>query len=536
MMVKITIDGEEIEVEEGKTILQAALTVGREVPHYCYHPGLSIAGNCRMCLVEVEKMPKLAIGCYTPVADGMVVHTENERVKQAREAVMEFLLINHPLDCPICDQAGECHLQDYAVEYGTGDSRYVEPKLSLAKAVDIGPHVLLDQERCIQCSRCTRFCDEITKTGELAFFQRGNKTQIGLYPGKQLDNPYSGNVADICPVGALTLKEFRFQTRVWYLKNTPTICAGCARGCNIVLGTGTQNVQFTSPGQFDDRIKRIVPRANEAVNGHWICDEGRLSFQRLYVTERAKTAQSPAGSDVEWEPALEQAAERLRAAAASGRAAAILSPRLTVENLFAWRELLAGLGKLRTAVRRIERGRDDEILIRADKGADSQGARWLFGEATGEQAVLEAIARGEVDTLLLVGDPLDPDDTPVLDDATRGKLTDLIHVGPFRSAAAAQATSLLPCASWSEEDGHLVNFQGRVQRVSRARRPRGEGRPGWRVAAELAQAAGLTWPAWTSHADVFRAAAKAVSQLDGIDPEDVGLLGVMGKIDEAAAV
>jgi NADH-quinone oxidoreductase subunit G len=533
-MVKIKLDGETVEVEPGRTILQAALAVGREIPHYCYHPGLSIAGNCRMCLVEVEKMPKLAIACYTPVADGMVVNTRNERVRKAQAGVMEFLLINHPLDCPICDQAGECRLQDYAVEHGTGRSRYVEPKLSLAKAVDIGPHVMLDQERCIQCSRCTRFCDEVTGTGELAFFQRGSRTVIGLYPGRRLDNPYSGNTVDLCPVGALTLKEFRFRTRVWYLRNTPSVCAACSRGCNVVVATGTQNVQFTTRGQFDDRIQRIVPRVNDEVNGHWICDEGRLSFGGLHATERVMRAQAPAGTELPWDEAVSRAAGRLRAAAAAGRAAATLSPRLSAESLFAWRELLRALGQVPTAVRRIERGEDDRLLIRADKGANSLGASWILGAGTTEASVVERARRGELDALLVVGDPLDPGEVPSLDPETRAGLPELVYVGPFLAGAATGASVLLPCAAWSEEDGHLVNFQGRIQRVRRCHLPRGEGRPGWRVASDLAEAAGIDWPRWASFEDVFRAMARSVPPFAGLGPEDAGLLGVMGRVDAGA--
>ncbi|HXV77214.1 MAG TPA: 2Fe-2S iron-sulfur cluster-binding protein, partial [Candidatus Polarisedimenticolaceae bacterium] len=306
-MPKFTLDGTEIEVAPGTTILQAALARGQEIPHFCYHPGLSIAGNCRICLVEVEKAPKLAIGCMTQALDGMVVHTDSDRVREAQNAVMEFLLINHPLDCPICDQAGECKLQDQAVEYGPGRSRYTEPKLALAKAVDIGRHVMLDQERCIQCSRCTRFCDEVTGTGELAFFQRGDRSQIGIYPGKRLDNPYSGNVVDICPVGALTLKEFRFATRVWYLKNTPSICVGCARGCNVMIATGRQRELMTTIGQQDERIKRLVPRVNIEVNGHWICDEGRLSYRRLEAAPLLAQAAAPAGTRTEYHAAVARA-------------------------------------------------------------------------------------------------------------------------------------------------------------------------------------------------------------------------------------
>jgi len=269
-MPKLTIDGREIEVEAGKSVLDAALEHGIHIPHYCYHPGLSIAGNCRMCLVEVEKAPKLLISCATPVADGMVVHTANEKVKTAQKAVMEFLLLNHPLDCPICDQAGECRLQEYSKEYGKGVSRLEDPKVLQNKAVDIGPHVMLDQERCIHCSRCTRFCREVTGTSELSFFKRGNKNVIGVQTGAPLDNAYSGNVVDLCPVGALTLKEFRFQTRVWFLHETPSICAGCSRGCNVDVAVGKQQEMMTVRGQFDDRIKRVTPRTNEQVNTYWI--------------------------------------------------------------------------------------------------------------------------------------------------------------------------------------------------------------------------------------------------------------------------
>ena len=515
-MPKVVIDGREMDVAPGTTILQAALARGNEIPHYCYHPGLSIAGNCRMCLVEVEKQPKLVIGCYTPVAEGMVVHTASAKVQTARAAMMEFFLINHPLDCPICDQAGECRLQEYAVEYGDGKSRYTEPKLALAKAVDIGPHVLLDQERCIQCSRCIRFCDEVTRTGELGFFQRGERTQIGIFPGKRLDNAYSGNVVDICPVGALTLKEFRFKTRVWYLKNTPTICAGCARGCNVVVGVGQQQTMMTTRGQQDDRVKRIVPRVNEEVNGHWICDEGRMSYRREQEAVRLTDARV-GGDGVPYDDAVAAAATRLHAAASQGRLGAIVSPRLTCEDLFAWKAVLASLGGASFAVRKIVRGEDDALLIRADKGANSRGAEWVLG-AAGREAEIA----GKVSTVLVAGDTLDPADTATL--ARAG--VEVIFVGPFVSGAAENAAVAIPSASWSEADGTYVNFQGRVQRVRRCHLPLGEARPGWRVAADLAQAAGVRAPSWTSAEEVLADLAAAVPAFAGLDPESVGLLGV----------
>jgi NADH-quinone oxidoreductase subunit G len=525
-MPKLILDGEEIEVAQGTTVLAAALAHGRAIPHYCWHPKLSISGNCRMCLVEVEKSPKLVIACAAQVADGMVVRTETDRVKKARAAMMEFFLINHPLDCPICDQAGECRLQEYAVEHGTGRSRFVEDKIVLNKDVDIGPHVLLDQERCIHCSRCIRFCDEVSKTSELAFFQRGEKTVIGIYPGKRLDNAYSGNVVDLCPVGALTLKEFRFETRVWYLKNTPSVCAACARGCNVLVAVGQQQVLMTTAGQTDDRIKRIVPRPNEDVNSHWICDEGRLSYRRFSAAARLAAAEVPAGNPAEWDGAVAQAAALLRDAGQKKKLAAILSPRLTSEDVFAWRRLVESLGGGRLGVRRIVRGEDDALLVRADKGANAKGAAWILGEAATEAEVFAAAARGELSTLLVVGDPLDPADTAALEPKIRSKIASVVFVGPFVSGAAEGADVRLPAAAWAEEDGTIVNFEGRVQRVRRCHPPRGEGRPGWRVACDLAAAAGAAMPEWTSADEVLAALASAVPEFQGLDAAAIGLLGV----------
>jgi len=255
-MPTLEIDGRSVEVEAGTTVIQAAERAGIEIPHYCWHPGLSVSGNCRMCLVEIEKAPKLQIACNTVAADGMVVCTTSERTKAAQRSVLEFLLINHPIDCPICDQAGECKLQEYYMDYDRQRSRFPLPaKVKKAKAVPIGPHVMLDRERCILCARCTRFLDEITHTSELGIHQRGDHSEIRLAPGKVLDNAYSANVVDICPVGALTNRDFRFRARVWYLERTPSVCAGCAMGCNIEVY------------QREGRIYRFQPRANARVNG-----------------------------------------------------------------------------------------------------------------------------------------------------------------------------------------------------------------------------------------------------------------------------
>src|SRR5881628_1907172 len=244
--VALVIDDRPVVVKKGTTVLQAAEKAGLLVPHYCYHPGLSIAGNCRMCLVEIEKMPKLQIACSTPVAQGMAVRTGNDRVRVARAGIQEYLLINHPLDCPICDQAGECRLQAYEAAYGQGYTRFSEEKVHFPKRYDIGGKVVFDAERCIRCTRCIRFCDEVSQSHELALFQRGDHAIIGTFPGRPLDNPYSGCTVDVCPVGALTWKPFRFKARVWFLKNVPSVCVGCARGCNVDAAT------------FRNRVHRMV--------------------------------------------------------------------------------------------------------------------------------------------------------------------------------------------------------------------------------------------------------------------------------------
>ena len=269
-MPKIIVDGKELIANEGETILQVCERNGIYIPRYCYHPALSIAGNCRVCLVEIEKMPKLQIACATIASDGMIIHTQSEKVRKARQDILEFLLINHPLDCPICDQVGECYLQDYYMEYGLRKSRFkLENKNLKQKRIDVGKYLILDNERCILCTRCVRFCDEITKTNELFVNSRGDQSFIDLKPGTTIDNNYSLNLSDICPVGAFTSKDFRFKERVYRLKSTPSICLSCATGCKI-------DVQYNN-----NIVYRILPRPNPTTNT-WICDRGRMSYKILY--------------------------------------------------------------------------------------------------------------------------------------------------------------------------------------------------------------------------------------------------------------
>src|SRR5262245_46197447 len=302
-MPKLTIDGREIEVSPGTNLIEAARLAGVEIPHYCYHPGLSVAGQCRLCMVDIEKAPRPTIACNTQAADGMVVLTQTDRVLETRKSIMEFHLINHPLDCPVCDQAGECYLQIYYMKHALYDPRMVDEKVHKPKAVPLGPHVILDAERCILCSRCVRFCDEITKTGELGIFNRGDHSEIGLFPGHTLENKYSGNVVDICPVGALTDRDFRFQVRVWYLDSAPSVCPGCARGCNIDV-----HVNRRRPHHADGRrVARLKPRFNAAVNRWWLCDAGRYGFH--FVDDRTRLARprrrvGAAAQDATWDEAL----------------------------------------------------------------------------------------------------------------------------------------------------------------------------------------------------------------------------------------
>ncbi len=298
-MPKLTIDGKEIEVAAGTTIIQAADQMGISIPRYCYHPALPVSGNCRICMVEVEKAPKLQIACYTPVADGMVVKTNSPKVLEVRKTVLEFLLVNHPVDCPVCDQAGECKLQDYYMEHGKYNSRLADVKVKKEKkAFSIGPNVMLDQERCILCTRCVRFTDTVTKTSELGVFNRGDHSQLDVYPGKQVDNNYAGNVVDICPVGALTDKDFRFKCRVWYLDHTKSVCPGCSMGCNINIDWDKNRPHQ----QKKDRVMRLKPRLNPDVNDHWMCDVGRYNYH--FIDENRLQTPQLKNDLISWDQAI----------------------------------------------------------------------------------------------------------------------------------------------------------------------------------------------------------------------------------------
>jgi NADH-quinone oxidoreductase subunit G len=522
-MAKITVDGIALEVPDGRTLLQALddaglLMNGVTVPHYCWHPKLSIDGSCRLCQVEIEGQPKLQIACNTPVADGMVIHTASSRVKRAREGVMELLLVNHPLDCPICDQAGECKLQDYAYEFGMVESRSREPRRALKKNVDLGPTVVFDQERCILCRRCVRFCDEVSKTSELRVLGRGDRSVIETLPGVPLDNDYSMNVADICPVGALTTKDFRFRIRVWFLDDVPGVCTGCANGCNVHLGVA------------NNRVYRYVPRRNDAVNDTWICDAGRMSYKRIGSPDRLKAplvrGELGVPELVGAQKAVELAAARLRRLIGShgaGVVAGVASAHASNEDLFVFKRLLGAIGTENSGVA-VPQGAADALLVKAEKAANAAGARALgFGDAA---SVAERIRGGGALGLIVLGhDLLDPRYLGGVEELAR--LDTLIVIDSHVSELQRVAHVLLPCRVAAEKWGTLTNAGGRVQRVRPAVEPAFEAFAEGELLTRLGAALGLAGfgAPYDPHA-VSRELAAALPAFAGVDLDSVGDAGL----------
>ena len=469
-------------------------------------------------------MPKLQIACNTRVLDGMVVRTATPRVSAARQAVLEFLLLNHPIDCPVCDQAGECKLQDYYMDYGRYHSRMpLGRKVHKGKVIDIGPHVMLDQERCILCTRCTRFLDEVTHTSELGVFERGDHCNIDLFPGQRLDNPYSANVVDVCPVGALTSREFRFQARVWYLERTESVCAACSRGCNVDV--------YERRGE----ILRYRPRYNPEVNKWWMCDAGRLSYATLQgerrltqVLVRAERGFDPVG----WPEGVATVVRRLQEIVRESGGAAVTgvaSAKATNEEIFLLQHLLrAGLGS--EAIHGVSWSPpdafEDAFLIRGDKNPNTRGLEAL-GVPPAPAAVaglLQALERGEVRALILLRADLV---TWLGDAATRQALEKaafVVLLDSHASETAAYADVLLPVGTHVETEGSFTNCDAYVQRLVPAFPPPGDARPGWSVIAELAQRLGAAG-AYATAAAVFDEIGARAPAFQGLRFADLGSRG-----------
>jgi NADH-quinone oxidoreductase subunit G len=509
----VSIDGRTISVPDGTTVIQAAEQLGIFVPRYCYHPALSIAGNCRICLVEVEKLPKLQIACNTPVSEGMAVHTKSAKAESGRRAVLEFLLANHPLDCPVCDQSGECDLQNFYLNFGLYDPRFREQKVKKHKALPLGPHVMLDQERCILCSRCVRFTDEITRSGEFGIFNRGDHAELGLYPGTELNNRYSANVVDICPVGALTERDFRFKARVWYLSSAPTVCNGCSQGCNIDL-----HYLVDRPHLNDgDRVVRVKPRYNSDVNQWWICDEGR--YGRGWIDS------GRLDGAVDWEQALTAIAGSL---SGRPRIGVIVSAQLTNEELFLVRLIFhSKLGARVTAVVPEQPGYSDDFLLKADKNPNTAGATLLGltgpDAPTAAQIIDEALA-GNIDVLWVMGHDLAKffGGDKVRQVSERVRL--LIFSGTNANATVPLAHWVLPTAAYVEKDGTFVNCHGRVQRIGRAFPPFKSSREDWRILLDLAGKLGVALD-WRAPEQIFLALTQAVPAFAGMTYKTIGAQG-----------
>ena len=494
-LVDVQVDGVWLQMPRGLNVVEAAHRAKKFIPHYCYHPKLSVVGNCRMCLFEmgtpkmgpdrkpilgtdgkpeIAWMPRPQIGCATGITAGMGIRTDSPLVKDCRNGVMEFLLINHPLDCTICDQAGECKLQEFSVEYGTGESRFVENKVKKPKNVDLGERIVLDDERCILCSRCVRFSSEVTKDNVLGFVNRGSHSTLTAYPGKRFDNDYSLNTVDICPVGALTSKDFRFQMRVWFLKETKSICTSCGTGCNVTIGSR------------EGKVHRLTPRENEAVNSAWMCDYGRLNFHYLEDKARLQNPLTKAAGEhfpAPWGDALNRAAEGLRKVE-PGEIAVVASARMTNEELFVLKRWMDELGvALVDTVNRPEQG--DQFLRSADGNPNTRGAE-LLGLSHGGRKLSTwggEIAAGRIKALLVLGgEDVVAAGIPA---ACLAQLEILIASAILPNETTRAAHVVLPGAGFAEKSGSMVNVRGRLQRFSRSIAPPGQAREEWMILRDL---------------------------------------------------
>ncbi|MDD2804367.1 MAG: 2Fe-2S iron-sulfur cluster-binding protein [Elusimicrobiales bacterium] len=447
-MPKITIDGKTLEVAKGTSVLEAAQQLGVYIPRYCYHPKLSVSGNCRMCLVEAEKSPKLLTACSTEAADGMVVRTDSDKVKAARRDVLEFLLINHPLDCPICDQAGECGLQDYYMEHSRAKSRFpAEDKVRRQKRRVLGPHLVLDNERCILCTRCVRFCSEVTKTSELEVMERTDHSFIDLKEGKALDNGYTLNIADLCPVGAWTSRDFRFKRRVWFLKKAPAVCLGCATGC------------LMEAHHDDNVIYRLMPRPNAETNT-WLCDRGRMTYKAVLAGDRLAKGVIKNGL-IDLEPALREAASRIDEAKAA--VGVLGSPWLSVEDNAALALLADGMKTGNFCFDfKFETGISDGILVNKDPSPNAAGAARVKTARGGLtlEAFAGKVAAGEIKVVLAEARA-----AGLIKDALKASGARLITFAANKAEIPAGAYATLPYASYFESAGTFINYQGLERRL-----------------------------------------------------------------------
>jgi NADH-quinone oxidoreductase subunit G len=536
-LVNVQIDGHWIQVPKGTRMIEACKQAEKEVPHYCYHPKLSSPGNCRMCLVqmgmpprpapgeepkygedgfqEIGWMPRPVIACANTVGENMGIRTSGELVEKCREGVMEFLLINHPLDCPICDQAGECSLQEYSVEHGKGISRFEENKVKKPKNVDIGPRIRLDDERCIMCSRCIRFMDEVADDPVLGFTDRGTHTTLSVHPGRKLDSNYGLNTVDICPVGALTSNDFRFEMRVWFLKETPSIDVNCGTGCNTTIWTR------------GNEIFRITPRENNEVNSAWMPDSHRLAFHEIH-SERRLTAPLTTNGGQHAPTTMEQAVKEaaLGFAGLPGNEIAIIaSARGTNEELLLVKKIKEALGTENLVL--IGRfGDSDGKLISADRNPNTTGAKLILGDdnpfAKFEQ-IKGDINSGQIKAALVVGEDLTESG---YSSEELSKLQHLVALNILSCGTAGKAHVVLPGASFAEKRGSMVNVAGRLQKLNRAILPPGEAVPDWEILSALLAELQPDAPKPQKIQDVFQMLASEVPEFKDLTLQKIGDQGL----------
>jgi NADH-quinone oxidoreductase subunit G len=502
--INLTIEGRPVAVPEGTTILEAAKTAGILIPHYCYHPALPIPALCRMCLVEVEKAPKLAPSCQTTVAEGQVVHVHSQKSRDARKGVLEMLLINHPLDCPICDQSGECELQDYTFQEGRKDSRYMEPK-RFNPVEDFGGDVMYVPNRCILCTRCVRYMESVAEDPVLNVSERGDRAVIGKFEGHDLTHAWAGNVVDLCPVGALLSKDFLNKARAWELDRTASICPNCTQGCNAIMETR------------DNVVVRLRPRANPEVNEYFLCDHGRLHYRWINRRDRLEQpAIGGRGSGVDWELAFAAAAEILR----GKRAFILASPMLSNEALFLLQRLASKTGG--AGAFRVERGPEaplpgvEDLSLRAERAANVVGAERMG--FTKSDTPLAGLRDGDV--LVIADHELTEGDCS---DAQRASA--VIVISTAMPAGLTSADVVLPITNFAEEEGTFTNLRGRVQRFLQARAAPGLARPSWYVLTDLLTELGED-ASYLIPSDVFAALASKHADFAGMTYDSLGLRGI----------
>lgn len=577
-MPQINIDGKIITAEAGKTIIEAAIQNGINIPHFCWHPELSVAGNCRMCLVEVgmqkrlpngnfelsedgtpivQWFPKLQIACSTQVSDGMFVRLANNKVQHAQEAVMEFLLINHPLDCPICDEAGECKLQEYAFKHSNGESRFIEQKNHKPKRIEWGPNVIYDAERCISCSRCIRYAKEVAKQDVLTFVNRGDHVTIELFEGTQFDNDYSMNVIEICPVGALTSKDFRFKTRVWEMSFTESICTGCAKGCNTKIGVR------------NNEILRIQPNTNMYVNRYWLCDYGRLNTFQIVNDNRVAFNQIKIENSIKkvtFDEAKNFAIENLHKFKSS-EIIVIGSAFSTNEDLYALQKFAKTILKTKhlDIITRYDQKFADDFLKQSDMTPNTTGARELglfpIQDGIDLSQLFKAIETNHIKCVITMNNTFEeyPDLLKSFE-----KLEFLMTLSSNHCKLTSIADVTFALSTFAEVEGTFTNIDGRVQHFTPAvvtkenlhrmgmkmsrldkfgshndhwtQKEHRDCKPGWKIISQIASSMGASWLYKTAN-DVFSEISKQIHSFNGMNYELIDkhqglLLGRANRPDE----